>query len=106
MLSNEHGTQEGAPTIRLHSDDGFNWLLTKILDLQSISRFDTRMEVAYQKAFPERDYAVNLLSLTKAGFIIESPSGDYRRRWIAYDQISRRLQAVKSEFELAEQPLW
>lgn len=106
MSSLEQSAQDGAPNIRLHRDDGFNWLLTKILKLQSISYFDTRMELDYKAAFPQRDYAANLLVLSRTGFLLESPSGDYRIRWIAYDQINRRLEAIKTNPKLAEEPLW
>ncbi len=95
-----------ALNIRLHTSDEFNWLLNKTLENGEISQFDTHVESEYRAKFPDSDYALKLLTVSRFGYLIESGEGSYRIRWLAFDRISRRLEEIKTSPQLRLTPIW
>lgn len=96
----------GTSKIRLHTFDEFDWLLAKTIECGAISQFDTNTESEYIALFPDSDYALKLLSLSRFGYLIEAGEGKYRIRWLAFDKVNRRLEDVKKSPELTLVPIW
>lgn len=92
--------------IRLHSIDEFDWLLVKAIENGSISQFDASIENEYKSLFPDSDYALKLLTVSRFGYLIEAGEGKYRIRWLAFDRINRRLEDVKTSPSLKLVPIW
>jgi hypothetical protein len=99
-------SQMAPRSIRLHNIDEVDWLLKKALENGSLSQHDTLVESEYNAAFPDSDYALKLLVITRFGYCIQTSCGDYRIRWVAFDRIQRRLEEVKHSSDLINVPIW